>query len=416
RMSSSNDSRLAHIVDGPILDAKYYYYDVHDPEFLDWFDAARQWQSKYIHDNGETDFFVYKPDERNDLTKMIRMKIFGIRPEHIGYTIKETQEAIKIKKKIIEVSGGTESIAYINGSYLSTFTYLDGKFHATEVPVFVVQSSDQTRRFVDTRCEVFKCASDVVQSIGSLFEGGIMYTENLLHKAIGDTGKVTLHYTESKGSSLQERTLKVIETTLAFATIVLGVTSVAISMPLAGYVRAASGVKFYIDVFTSPEVTVANKEWNENNEKREWIPEDYHRLSESIFSLYNIVISPWMLADILSSELLKFFKFMEESSQRANSQCEGNEDQECRDKVIVLRPLVLISEKKRYLLKTYQVMNSAFAESGTRPQSHQRISEELFGKHILITFSEINKYQAGRYSQLRIPREMYYHAVDFGRT
>ncbi|GMS86915.1 hypothetical protein PENTCL1PPCAC_9090, partial [Pristionchus entomophagus] len=89
-------------------------------------EAAKQMQSKYTRDNGDTDYFVYESSERNDLAKLIRLRFYGFRREEIGYSIDETKAAIKIKKMIVQASGGLQSTVLMNTAYMSTITCEDG--------------------------------------------------------------------------------------------------------------------------------------------------------------------------------------------------------------------------------------------------------------------------------------------------
>ncbi|GMS86913.1 hypothetical protein PENTCL1PPCAC_9088, partial [Pristionchus entomophagus] len=99
---------------------------------------------------------------------------------------------------------------------------------------------------------------EVIDGVGSLFKGGIMYAQDLNHKPTGIDDQVTLLYTETTATTLHNRTKKVLETTLACVGVALGVASVAVSMPLGVVIRAAAGVRFFSAAMSSPEDAVVN--------------------------------------------------------------------------------------------------------------------------------------------------------------
>ncbi|GMS87358.1 hypothetical protein PENTCL1PPCAC_9533, partial [Pristionchus entomophagus] len=174
-----------------------------------------------------------------------------------GYSIEET--SIKIKQAIVQTSGGLQYTVLMNTAYVSTITCEDGIFQASEIPVFVVLTTDGTRCFVDTQCRLYLSVSEVVDVIGSLFKGGIMYAKDLNHKPTANDDQVTLLYTDSAATSLHNRTKKVIETTLACASVALGVASVAVSMPLGVVIRAAAGVRFFSAAMSIAEGAVVKQ-------------------------------------------------------------------------------------------------------------------------------------------------------------
>ncbi|GMS98536.1 hypothetical protein PENTCL1PPCAC_20711 [Pristionchus entomophagus] len=189
-------------VSEPEFNLDRYYYDVKEKKFKDWLGAARIFQNQFLIDNANTDFHVYEPDRRSYLIERIQLSVFGRREKK---TFEQLQEAMSIKQKIVEASGGDKATVYINVSYLSTFTYVAGdEFQATEIPVFVVKCANDKIRYIDTKCTLFTSISDLLNGIGDRFKGGILYAENLRHKAKTAGGKVALEYMESAACSLKQ--------------------------------------------------------------------------------------------------------------------------------------------------------------------------------------------------------------------
>ncbi|GMR38720.1 hypothetical protein PMAYCL1PPCAC_08915, partial [Pristionchus mayeri] len=390
------------MVEGPVLkedkceeNEEHYYYDVKKRWFIKWQEGAVCYQNKYTINNGDTDYFVYPPQYRNRLLEYIRIKIFGIRTED-GYKREETEAAVRIKKKVVEISGGNEEIL-INVVFLSTFAFSglkdeEDQLTATEIPVFVVSIGENCRKFVDTTCSVFDSVANVVEVIGRRFKGGILYPVDLSHKPTD--GKVLLLYTESTGSNLQNRALDTLDTTLTIASIVTGIASVAVSGPLGAYLGSAryigsalrgaafassliafaktsidlsrsyasgemedagskviflfamalsaSSQKLMLMARTQLSTTMQVKDvealfggWFKSifytlrisatlpafvsitqsiyalYKSKKWTIDDCYRLSMSLFSLYNILMSPWTIEAILQSEQMRSMEKIE---------------------------------------------------------------------------------------------------------
>ncbi|GMS82503.1 hypothetical protein PENTCL1PPCAC_4678 [Pristionchus entomophagus] len=63
---------------------------------------------------------------------------------------------MKIKTKIVEETGRTQATIYINTSYLSTFTYVDGVFRATEIPSSSVSLAHLHHIYISTTCNAIR--------------------------------------------------------------------------------------------------------------------------------------------------------------------------------------------------------------------------------------------------------------------
>ncbi|GMS87359.1 hypothetical protein PENTCL1PPCAC_9534, partial [Pristionchus entomophagus] len=288
----------------------------------------------------------------------------GFRREAIGYSMEETKLAIQIKKTMVQASGGLQATVLMNTSYLSTITCDEGTFQASEIPVFVVLTKDLTRRFVDTQCRVYVSVSEVIDGIGSLFKGGIMYAQDLNHKPTGNGDQVTLLYTETTATTLHNRTKKLLETTLACASVALGVASVAVSMPLGVVIRAAAGMRFFSAAMSITEDAVVNSHVDLStychnaryactNDKIMCTYDDCYCLSESVFSLYNLVITPWTISDLLKNGMLSGEPELQYTQFLDNTRDKGG---------FVLRSLVQITENDQFLIQTSRLVKRKWSK------------------------------------------------------
>ncbi|UJR11289.1 hypothetical protein I4U23_015470 [Adineta vaga] len=211
------------------------YFNWKDEELQKWKQDAIKMQDGHVRDNNRTEWFIYKPEDRDALELRILVTIYGIRTPQDGnkaapsdpfrgYNRDDRLQARKLKKVIVKHSDTPEHIR-LNVIYLSTATKAeDGKkFYLSEEPVFVI---NDRRQFIDKGSRVYANFQDYKKN-NNLPKAATLCPKNGTYTpAETSDGRVPLELDETPSTGLLKRIKDVTDTVVMVGGIVLSVTGV----------------------------------------------------------------------------------------------------------------------------------------------------------------------------------------------